>query len=341
MKPFLRALNGETSLIPPMWIMRQAGRYLPEYRAIRTKARDFVDFCLTPELAIEATLQPIRRYGMDAAILFADILLIPHALGQDLKFVEGEGPRLEPIHDRAALNRLSNARAGELLEPVMETVRGVRAALPGETTLIGFAGAPWTVATYMVEGRGGTDHALIRKMAWAEPELFAALMDRLVEATAAYLIAQVEAGAEALQIFDTWAGNAPAPLFEAAVIEPTARIVAAVKARFPNVPIIGFPKGAASHLARNTERTGVDGVGVDQMTDIGFAASQVDARIAVQGNLDPILLLSGGERLEREARALLKRMAGRPYIFNLGHGVLPPTPPEHVARLVEIVRGAQ
>lgn len=338
-KPFLEALRGQAQAVPPIWIMRQAGRYLPEYRALRTKARNFVAFCLTPELAIEATLQPIRRYGFDAAILFADILLVPHALGQSVAFLEGEGPKLEPIRDAAGLARLSEARAGEILAPVMESLKGIRAALPQETALIGFAGAPWTVATYMVEGAGGSDHTIIRRMAWQEPELFDALMDRLVEATSAYLIAQVEAGAEALQIFDTWAGSVPAGLFERAVSGPTARIVAAVKAKHPHVPVIGFPRGAGGHLGPYARATGVDGIGVDHMCDLGFAASVAPAGVALQGNLDPVLLLDGGAAMEAETRRILSAMKGRPFIFNLGHGVTPPTPPENVARLVEIVRG--
>ena len=340
MKPFLATLHGETPARPPLWLMRQAGRYLPEYRAVRAKAKSFVDFCFSPELAIEATLQPIRRYGFDAAILFADILLVPHALGQTVSFVEGEGPRFQPIRDAAGLQRLSHEGAQEKLAPVMATVAGVRAALPAEVALIGFAGAPWTVATYMVEGRGGTDHGAIRRMAWEAPDIFAVLIDHLVVATAAYLSAQIEAGAEALQLFDTWAGSVPAALFEAAVIAPTARIVAAVKARHPDVPIIGFPRGAAGQLRAYAGGTGVDAVGVDHMTDLGFAASQVPPRTALQGNLDPLLLLEGGSAMEREARAIVDAMKGRPFVFNLGHGVTPPTPPEHVEKLVQIVRSA-
>ena len=339
-KPFLETLRGQARAVPPIWIMRQAGRYLPEYRALRLKARNFIDFCLTPELAIEATLQPIRRYGFDAAILFADILLIPHALGQSVAFLEGEGPKLEPIRDAAGLARLSDARAAEILSPVMESVRGIRASLPPETALIGFAGAPWTVATYMVEGAGGSDHTIIRRMAWQEPVLFDALIDRLVEATSAYLMAQVEAGAEALQIFDTWAGSVPAGLFERAVTGPTARIVAAVKANHPDVPIIGFPRGAGGHLGPYARATGVDGIGVDHMCDIAFAATVVPPNVALQGNLDPVLVLDGGPVMEDEARRIVAAMKGRPFIFNLGHGVTPPTPPENVARLVAVVRGA-
>lgn len=339
-KPFLQTLAGQAPATPPIWIMRQAGRYLPEYRALRTEAKDFIDFCLRPELAIEATLQPIRRYGMDAAILFADILLIPHAMGQTVRFVEGDGPKLEPIRDAAALDRLSSARMMDMLAPVLDTVRGVRAALPPQTALIGFAGAPWTVATYMVEGEGGTEHAHIRRMAWSEPALFAALMDRLVEATTTYLLAQADAGAECLQIFDTWAGGVPSPLFDAAVINPTARIVRAIKARYPDLPIIGFPRAAGVHLARYAAGTGVDAVGVDHMNDLAGAAAAVGPAVAVQGNLDPILLLAGGPALDAEVRRILDVMHGKRFVFNLGHGVLPPTPPEHVGRIVDLVRGA-
>jgi uroporphyrinogen decarboxylase len=337
-KPFLQSLRGEALGKTPLWLMRQAGRYLPEYRAVRSRSKGFVDFCLTPELAIEATLQPIRRYGFDAAILFADILLVPHALGQSVTFTEGEGPRFVPIRDAEGLKRLSQDGAAEILAPVMATVAGVSAALPAETALIGFAGAPWTVATYMVEGKGGTDHGEIRKLAWTQPDVFGALVDHLVEATSAYLIAQVDAGAEALQLFDTWAGSVPAGLFETAVIRPTARIVAAVRAHRPDVPIIGFPRGAASHLAAYAKGTGVNGLGIDHMTDLAFAAATVPANVALQGNLDPLLLLEGGEVMAAQTRRILSQMQGRPFIFNLGHGVTPPTPPEHVARLVALVR---
>jgi uroporphyrinogen decarboxylase len=319
--------------------MRQAGRYLPEYRALRAEAKNFIDFCLTPELATEVTLQPVRRFGMDAAILFADILLVPHALGQSVRFVEGEGPRLEPIRDVAALGRLSDAAAAEILTPVMQTIRGVRAALPPSVSLIGFAGAPWTVATYMIEGQGGTDYEASRQMAWTDPRLFAALLERLVRATADYLIAQADAGAEALQLFDSWAGSVPAGLFETAVIEPTARIVAAVKARHPRIPIIGFPRGAGAHLAHYASATGVDAVGVDHMTDLAWVAQAVPEKIAIQGNLDPVLLLSGGTAMEDEIRRIVDAMAGRPFVFNLGHGVMQATPLDQVARLVAMVQG--
>jgi uroporphyrinogen decarboxylase len=338
-KPLLQALRGETAERPPVWLMRQAGRYLPEYRALRAHARDFIDFCLTPERAVEVTLQPVRRFGMDGAILFADILLVPHALGQTVTFVEGEGPRLEPIRDAAGVAKLRPEMVAQMLSPVMETVKGVRAALPGDATLIGFAGAPWTVATYMIEGRGKTDYENCRRMMWGEPKLFQALVDTLVEATSAYLIAQADAGAEALKIFDSWAGAVPAPLFDMAVIAPTARIVKAVKARHPDVPIIGLPRGAGSHLARYAAGTGVDAVGIDHMTDIAAAAASLPAGVAAQGNLDPMLLMVGGDAMDAEARRIVAAMRGKPFIFNLGHGVLQHTPPEHVARLVDVVKG--
>lgn len=335
-KLLLRALGGEALPRPPIWLMRQAGRYLPEYRALRANAKNFIDFCLTPELAVEVTLQPVRRFGMDAAILFADILLVPHALGQRVAFVENEGPKLEPIRDEAALAKLSDTRLRETLEPVMHAIRGVRAALPNDVTLIGFAGSPWTVASYMIEGRGGTDFENIRAMAWREPKLFAQIIDRLVDATIAYLLAQIEAGAEALQLFDSWAGAVPASLFDAAVIIPTAHIVKAVKAKHPNIPIIGFPRAAGSHFMDYATQTGVDCVGVDHMTDLSAAARTTER--CVQGNLDPVLLLNGGAALEHEAKRTLDAMRGKPFVFNLGHGVLQPTPPDHVATLVEIVK---
>jgi len=335
-KTLLSVLNGEPAAVPPIWLMRQAGRYLPEYRALRAQAPDFVKFCLNPELAVEVTLQPVRRFQLDAAILFADILLIPHALGQTLWFAEGEGPRLEPLRNAQDIAALRYD--GDKLAPVMQTIRGVRAALGNDAALIGFAGAPWTVATYMIEGRGGTDHETIRRLAWSEPQSFDRLMDVLVQSTSAYLIAQADAGAEALQLFESWAGTVPAGLFERAVLEPTARIVAAVKAKHPSLPIIGFPRGAGSWLPRYAQVTQVNGVGVDQMTDI--AAIALPPRVARQGNLDPILLLQGGEAMRNQAKRLVTAMQGKPFIFNLGHGVMQPTPPEHVAELVTAIRGA-
>jgi uroporphyrinogen decarboxylase len=339
-KRILQTLKGEALSRPPVWLMRQAGRYLPEYRALRAHAKNFIEFCLTPDLAIEVTLQPVRRFGMDAAILFADILLVPHALGQKA-FVEGEGPRLEPIRDATALAALTNSNFTATLAPVMQTIKGVRAALAPDVALIGFAGAPWTVATYMIEGEGGTDYEHCRRMLWSEPELFSAIMDRLVDATASYLIDQANAGAEVLQLFDSWAGAVPARMFGRTVIEPTARIVKAVKTFHPDIPIIGFPRAAGSHVARYAVETGVDAIGVDHMTDLLSTAAAIPEKIAVQGNLDPMLLQTGGASMELETHRLVAEMRGRPYIFNLGHGVLQSTPPEHVAKLVDLVKGGE
>ena len=319
--------------------MRQAGRYLPEYRTLRAKAKSFVDFCLCPDLAAEVTLQPVHRFNLDAAILFADILLIPHALGQEVRFLEGEGPRLAPVQDAAALARLSDTRILDILEPVMQTIRTVRAALPKEATLIGFAGAPWTVATYMIEGQGGTDFQLSRQLAWREPEMFGALIEQIVSATIQYLIAQADAGAEVLQLFDSWAGSVPASLFDRVVIEPTARIVQAVKAVHPHIPIIGFPRAAGAHLGRYARNSGVDGVGVDHMTDLSSAAQAIPEKVVLQGNMDPTLLLVGGAQMNQDAKRILAAMQGRRFIFNLGHGVMQQTPPDHVAQLVSLIRG--
>ena len=331
-KKILSVLAGEPAKAPPIWLMRQAGRYLPEYRALRAKAPDFIQFCLNPELAAEVTLQPVKRFHLDAAILFADILLVPHALGQKVWFVEGEGPRLEPLRDEQALGKL--AFRADALAPVMETIGRARAALGQEAALIGFAGAPWTVATYMIEGRGGTDHETIRRLAWSHPHILDRLMDVLVDASSAYLIAQAEAGAEVLQLFESWAGTVPAGLFERAVIQPTARIVKRVKALHPRLPIIGFPRGAGAWAQRYAQETGVDGIGVDQMTEM----TALKIKAALQGNLDPVLLLEGGEAMRAEAKRLVAAMAGRAFIFNLGHGVMQATPPEHVAELVKAVK---
>ena len=338
-KKLLSVLKGAPQSPPPVWLMRQAGRYLPEYRALRANAPDFVAYCLNPELATEVTLQPVRRFQLDAAILFADILLVPHALGQKLWFAEGEGPRLDPLEDAAAIAAL-RYDAGKL-EPVMQTIKNVRTAMAADAkmanaALIGFAGSPWTVATYMIEGKGGTDHEKIRALAWREPQTFARLMDVLVDATSRYLIAQADAGAEALQLFESWAATVPAGLFEAAVLNPTARIVANVKAKHPSLPIIGFPRGAGSWLTRYAEATGVNGIGVDQMTDI--VAVNVPPGVALQGDLDPVLLLQGGGAMRNEARRLVEAMKDKPFIFTLGHGVMQPTPPEHVAELVAAIR---
>jgi uroporphyrinogen decarboxylase len=343
MKPLLRALSGEAVWPPPVWLMRQAGRYLPEYRAVRAGVKDFVALCTTPPLAAEVTLQPIRRYGFDAAILFSDILMLPWALGHGLEFREGEGPALPPLRDEAGVAALDPARVADRVAPIMETVRLVRAGLTEEnfveTTLIGFAGAPFTVACYMVEGGGSKDFAHVRGMAYAQPALFQRLMDVLTEASIEYLSAQVVAGAEALMLFDSWADVLSPSLFRAHCVAPAQRIVAALKARHPTVPVIGFPR-LAGLMAREYAATGVAAVGVDTGSDIGLVSAMVPAHVAVQGNLDPLAVVAGGAAMAAEVAPILAAMRGRPFIFNLGHGIVPQTPPEHVAALLELVRAA-
>jgi uroporphyrinogen decarboxylase len=331
-KPLLRALAGETLARPPWWLMRQAGRYLPEYRALRAKAGDFITLCLTPELAAEVTLQPLRRFKMDAAILFSDILLVPRALGQRLSF-ENDGPRLHPVTSASELGTTDL----EMLAPVAEAVLRVHAALPETTALIGFAGAPWTVATYMVEGGTSRDFHRVKSFAYREPEGFSVLVDRIGDATFDFLSLQIAAGVEAVQLFDSWAGALSPAGFERWVIGPTKRLVANLKERFPDVPIIGFPRGAGVLYERYVTETGVDAVGLDTGVPIGFARDRLQTKVAVQGNLDPVLLAVGGPEMRRAARELRDGFAGGPYIFNLGHGILPDTPPEHVAALAEIL----
>lgn len=333
-KLLLRALAGETVARPPWWLMRQAGRYLPEYRALRAQAGNFVDFCLTPRLAAEATLQPVRRFGMDAAILFADILLIAQALGQKLEFGE-DGPALEPLDEGVGIAGLSLARISAL-EPVYETVRLCRAALPSQTALIGFAGSPWTVATYMIEGGTSRDFRRVRAWAYRDPDGFAALIELLAEATAAYLSHQIAAGAEAVQLFDSWAGILPESEFARWVIGPTRRITAALKQRFPTVPVIGFPRGAGLLYERYAVEAGVDAVAIDTAVPAAFA-ERLQGRLAVQGNLDPVALLVGGAAMERAVEAIRGALGGGPFVFNLGHGVLPQTPPENVAALARLL----
>jgi uroporphyrinogen decarboxylase len=336
-KPLMRALAGETLATPPWWLMRQAGRYLPEYREVRARAQDFVELCLTPELAAELTLQPIRRYGMDGAILFSDILMLPYALGQKLAFREGEGPVLERIEDPAGVARLDPGRIASALDPVFETARRVRGALDQRTTLIGFAGAPWTVATYMVEGGGSRDFRRIKSWAYRDPEGFDALIDLLSEATIDYLTGQIEAGVEVVQLFDSWAGILPEPALVRWVIEPTKRITAALKRRFANCPVIGFPRGAGVLHERYFRETGVDGIGVDTAVPLGYAHRTLQPHGTVQGNLDPVLLIVGGPALQEAVRNLRQSLGSGPYIFNLGHGVLPETPPENVQALAGLL----
>ena len=319
--------------------MRQAGRYLSEYRALRKTAPDFLGFCYTPDLTVEATLQPIRRYGFDAAILFSDILVIPDALGQNVRFEEGIGPLLDPITDRAGISALKTDGVLDHLVPVFETLTRLRRELPDETALIGFAGAPWTLAFYMIEGRGGVDGGKLKRMAYGQPEDFAALMAVLEEALVAYLCRQVEAGAEVLQLFDSWSGIADETLFKRWIIDPTARIVARVKEAHPTVPMIGFPRGAGPMVAAYAAETGVDGMSVDSQVPLAWARKNVAANLVLQGNLDNQLLVTGGEEMDRAVDRIVRDMQGHPFVFNLGHGILPHTPPEHVGRVLDVLRG--
>ena len=339
-KPFLRVLGGEEVWPPPIWLMRQAGRYLPEYREVRAQAGDFVSLCTNPELAAEVTLQPIRRYGFDAAILFSDILMVPWALGQGLTFKEGEGPVLPPIRDAAGIERLDLDRLPGAIAPILETVRRTRAGLPDSTAMIGFAGSPFTVACYMVEGGGSKDFTHIRGMAHSAPATMDALMDVLVEASVAYLSAQVGAGAETLMLFDSWAGVLSPTLFRRLVIAPTKRIVDRLRVLHPGIPLIGFPRLAGVLVGEYAAATGVDAVALDTGAELRLATGLVPAKVATQGNLDPLALVAGGEALRSETAAVLAGVRGRPHVFNLGHGIVPQTPPAHVAALVAQVRAA-
>ncbi len=339
-KPLLRALQGETPSVPPIWLMRQAGRYLPEYRELRAQAGSFLDLCFTPDFATEVTLQPIRRYGLDGAILFSDILVIPYALGQPLWFEQGVGPKLEALDGPDALDRvLDPARLHEVLAPVYTTLRRVTAELPPDVTMLGFAGAPWTVATYMVEGGTSKDFATVKRWAFGDPDSFQRLIDQLVDSTSRYLNAQIEAGAEAVQIFDTWAGSLPAAAQERWCVDPIRRIVAAVKAEHPNTPVIAFPKGAGPLYTRYAAQTGADGLSVDASLPLDWIRTQLQGTVTVQGNLDPQQLVVGGPGMRAAIRDICAQLGNGPFIFNLGHGVVPQTPPEHVAELVATVRG--
>jgi len=339
--PLLRVLSGQRESVPPIWLMRQAGRYLPEYRAIREKAGGFLDVCFDAKLAAEITMQPIRRFGFDAAILFSDILVVPHALGQRVWFVEGEGPKLDPLEDPAAIKRLPQEIDHDRLAAVYETIGRVKQELPADVAFLGFCGAPWTVATYMIAGHGTPDQHPARMFAYRHASAFAELIDRLTESSISYLVRQFLAGVDAVQIFDTWAGVLPPDEFRKWCIEPAARIVAGVRKQVPNAKIIGFPRGAGTELVNFLDTVAIDAVGLDWTIELGYACKEIQSRRPIQGNLDPLVLLAGGNALDRAIGATLTAFAPKPFIFNLGHGVLPETPIAHVERLVERVRAGK
>jgi uroporphyrinogen decarboxylase len=319
--------------------MRQAGRYLPEYMAVRKNVGSVLDLCFAPELAAEVTLQPIRRFGFDAAILFSDILVIPHALGRSVRFETGEGPRLDPLDDPVAMSKVGGTTNMTVLDPVYETIRRVKAELPPAVTFLGFCGAPWTVATYMVAGRGTPDQAPARLFAYRHPEAFAHLIDVLVETSVDYLTQQLEAGVDAVQIFDTWAGVLPPDQFQRWCIAPTHKIVSKLRARVPGAKVIGFPRGAGNNMLSYIEGVPIDAVGLDWTVDLAVARDSIQKRKPVQGNLDPLALRAGGVALDRSVDAIMTALAGGPFIFNLGHGILPDTPISHVEQMLKRVRG--
>jgi uroporphyrinogen decarboxylase len=337
-KPFLEVLSGRRQPVPPIWMMRQAGRYLPEYREVRAKAGSFLDLCFTPEFAAEVTLQPIRRFNFDAAIIFSDILVIPYALGREVRFEVGEGPRLEPLDTPAKVETLARRADFGKLEPVYEALRRVRRELDPKIALIGFCGAPWTVATYMVAGQGTPDQAPARMMAYSRPEAFAAIIDVLVENSIQYLLSQLAAGADVLQIFDTWAGVLPPREFARWSVEPTKAIVEGVRAKAPGAKIIGFPRGAGALLPGYVEATGVDAVSIDWAAEPSLIRERVQNRVAVQGNLDPLALIAGGAALDSAVDDVLANYGKGRLIFNLGHGIQPETPIAHVERMLKRVR---
>ena len=338
MKTMLHVLQGHTASTPPVWMMRQAGRYLPEYREVRKGAGSFLDLCYSPRLASEVTLQPIRRYGFDAAILFADILVVPDALGQRVDFLEGEGPVLEPITGEGQLASLKPDNIDRHLAPVYETLQRLRQDLPKETTLIGFCGAPWTVATYMVGGRGSPDQKQARLWAYRDPDGFQKLIDLLVDASVTYLSSQIRAGAEVVQLFDSWASNLAPEEFRRWCVEPVRIMGERLKALHPAVPVIGFPRGAGEKYRQFVEATGVDGVSLDTSMDIEWARDHLQDKTVLQGNLDPVSVVNGGWRLDEDVDRIVEILGGKPFIFNLGHGLTPDTPPENVARVIERIR---
>lgn len=340
-KALIAVLHGKATSTAPIWLMRQAGRYLPEYRELRAKTSSFLETCYTPSIAAEITLQPVRRFGFDAAILFSDILVVPDALGQKVSFESGAGPRLEPIEKPEDLGRLADVFDVERLAPVFETIDRVKGELPGGVAFIGFCGAPWTVASYMIAGQGTPDQAPARLFAFRHPEAFASLIDKLVDASIAYLSRQIEAGVEVVQLFDSWGGVLPPSEFETWVVSPLQRIIAALKKKAPHVPVIAFVRGAGTHVPDLAARLGADGLGLDTSMSPKWAADQVSSRIALQGNLDPLALIVGGDFLDRQIDSVLRAFEGHPHIFNLGHGILPETPLEHVSRLIERVRAGR
>src|SRR4029077_4480333 len=336
----MSVLAGKQQTVPPIWLMRQAGRYLPEYRALRQKIGNFLDLCLDPKLAAEVTMQPIRRFGFDAAILFSDILVVPYALGQSVAFTATDGPRLDAIDGAEGLHRLRSELDHDRLTPVYETIVRVRSQLSPNIALLGFCGAPWTLATYMIAGAGTPDQIPAREFSYRHPDVFKALIDILVEASVGYLIRQFEAGVDAVQMFDTWAGVVASDEFDRCCIEPCARIAAAVRAQIPAAKIIGFPRGAGSKLRRYIAAVPVDAIGLYWTVDLGFARDQLQTKKPIQGNLDPVALLVGGKALDHAVDRILESFAAGPFIFNLGHGVLPDTPVAHVEQLVARVRAA-
>lgn len=336
-KKLLKVLNGQQEDIPPIWLMRQAGRYLPEYRALRAEKGGFLELVYDSDAACEVTIQPIDRFGFDGSILFSDILIIPYAMGQKLWFEAGEGPRLSPRLAEESLETLITDLSR--LEPIYETVRRVRAALPNETTFLGFAGSPWTISTYMVNGQGSKDQSETRRMAYLEEDRFAKLIKAITDMTVDYLSGQIEAGVDAVQLFDSWAGSLSPAQFERWVIQPNAEIVKELKKRHPETPIIGFPKGAGGKITAYAQQTGVDAIGIDETVDPKWAHENLPENMPVQGNLDPLALIAGGKTLENAVENIVTAFKGRPHIFNLGHGIQQDTPIEHVEKLITLIRG--
>ncbi len=339
-KPLIDALSGIPGDAPPIWLMRQAGRYLPEYRALRSRASSFLEFCYTPELAIEASLQPLHRFPLDAAIVFSDILVVPDALGQKVWFEEGRGPRLEPLSTAGDIAGLRRDGLSTRLAPVYEAVAGVREGLADHVALIGFAGAPWTIATYMIEGGTSRDHERVRRLAYDAPDLLDRLIAVLTSAVTEHLIAQNRAGAEIVQLFDSWAGALPATLRERYSLQPMAQIATDVRAACPEVPMIAFPRGVGAAYADYAGVSAFSAVSIDQTVDVRWAAAALQGRTAVQGNLDPLVLAAGGAAMDDAVDGILSTLGGGPFVFNLGHGVVPSTPPEHVAALIARVKGS-